>query len=751
LLITKFQAVFFSEQVYTSGQTQQGDYLSVGTSAGICLPSCMKVEISVPSTGSVTQTFELDSACNGGQGLILSNDYGGFESIGYSCSSSDTHNCIQEIEYVLDVCNKGIEDEQLYEWALTLDNVETDLLEEKPTSLLTDICFDYLLVENVDRCNAFESSAEVSANATNPATGLPPGCWASEGINFGWEQPETPPPTPPPTPSPTPAPSPSPTSTCIIDVSLNGCPRYNSTLENSCEGRPQVITFRYLGGNCEQSNNFQNRQKFSCTDLEGGPPTASGTPSFIKAFATKDGENGDVYFQGNVDVGEKYTLNENLSYDKLAADMTILIYDSEGGTLLQQTDLHLSCSQALFLFDKFGASQVTEWIETDGRVVSDKQLEVPTGKIELQLDATSGIATSIRLLEMIVITNALDFPVNYTSQVNGVILEPGVPIELEGFDIDIELTRRTRYTFFTTIIGESLDGKAQCNGLDYLECTIGFNLDPIFPTLMPTPRPTITQYPTTDPEFNACEVSADIRCSVTSLPGISCDELVAPVSASCPEGAQLMNTYLKYDGSLGDSIFLEAVCDKSNTFIDKFIRAGETFSFRPRANVCTEVTFIISTSDPLIDGTQLSETIVPTSCPGPWTLGGTIAEVFSIDAFIDTLDDSVTFEIRIDEVEIQLDYVVENNGQFPLTVESGEIANSITSSDGTAISSSNTLDGLPIAMAPRSQQVLQSTTEVVKISGRAGDEIEYLFNIVAETTNQFALPCVDDTSRNFRL
>ena len=127
-----------------------------------------------------------------------------------------------------------------------------------------------------------------------------------------------------------------------------------------------MITFRYLGGDCSQSNNFQNRQKFTCTDLNGGLPTAPGTLSYIEVFSTKNAK--EEFFSGTVAVGEKYTLNEDKSFDKLAADMTVMIYDFEGGTLLQQTDIHLSCSQALFLFDRFGASQVTEWIETDGIV-----------------------------------------------------------------------------------------------------------------------------------------------------------------------------------------------------------------------------------------------------------------------------------------------------------------------------------------------------------------------------------------------
>ena len=536
---------------------------------------------------------------------------------------------------------------------------------------------------------------------------------------------------------PTLAPTPSPTSTCVIDISLTGCPRYNSTLENSCGGRPQVITFRYLGGDCSQSDNFQNRQKFNCTDLNGGLPTAPGTLSYIEVFATKN--PAEEFFAGPVAVGEKYTLNGDFRYDKLAADMTVLIYDFDGGTLLQQTDIHLSCSQALFLFDRFGASQVTEWIEVDGRTISDKQLDVPTGTIQVALDATSGITSPVRLLEMSVITNARARPINYTDQVNGVILEPGGSIDLPGFGIDIALTERTRYTFFTTIIGETLDGTNRCNGLDFLECTIGFNLDPIFPTLMPTPRPTITAYPTVDPEFNACEVEADIRCSVTSLPGITCDQLKAPESPTCGVGAELLNTYLKYDGSLGDSIFLEAVCDR-NTFIDRTILAGETFSFRPRINICSDVTFTISSSDPLIDGEMLSETIVSTACPGPWTLGGTIAGVFSIDAFIDTNDGGVNFELHIDQAEIQLDFLAENTGQFPLSIEGGEI---FDRANGGLLPLTN----VPIAMPPRSQTVLTSNTGTIELSGRSGEVVTYTLSVAAETANDFGLPCGDEASR----
>ena len=522
---------------------------------------------------------------------------------------------------------------------------------------------------------------------------------------------------------------------------------YNNSLDNDCQGRPQQITFRYNGGGCAQSDNLQPRQKFSCLDESGGPPTVAGSQSYIIAVPT--GGN-DLYFSGPVAVGEKYTLNANNDFDKLSADMTIQIFDSQGGNLLQQVDLHLSCSQPLFLFDKFGASQVTQWIETDVRVVSDNQTDVQTGTIEIKLDSSSEIDKPVRLMEMTVLTNTQDEPIDYTSFVAGKVLEPGEVIVLPGFGIDIELTERTRYTFFTTLIGETLDGTNMCNGFSFLECTIGFNLNPVFPTMVPTPSPTITPFPTLNPNSTSCEIATDISCTVLNLEGLACDQIRAPQSGTCPAEAELLVAYLKYDGSLGDSIFLEVTCDKSTTYIDTVIQKDETFLFRTRANSCAEVSFLISDSDPDIDGSNLSETTVVTACPGPWTLGATIAGVFTLDAFIDTEDNGATFGIYVDSVEVQLDYIASNTGQFPLSIVDGETSVLHTGTDS-GIGGAIPIEGLPIAMAPRTQQVIQSDIVVVEMMGRGGDTVTYSFNVLGQTANTFALPCEDSVSQTFNL
>ena len=127
-------------------------------------------------------------------------DYGSFESIGYSCDATDVHNCIQEVSYGLKVCNTGTtQDEQIYNWFLTLNKEEIDLLQDVPPADVTLVpgeCYYDTYDVDVNRCAEYESCVNITANATNPETGLPPNCPGVDDLKFGWDTPPTPPPTP---------------------------------------------------------------------------------------------------------------------------------------------------------------------------------------------------------------------------------------------------------------------------------------------------------------------------------------------------------------------------------------------------------------------------------------------------------------------------------------------------------------------------------------------------------------------------
>jgi hypothetical protein len=497
---------------------------------------------------------------------------------------------------------------------------------------------------------------------------------------------------------------------------------FNISLDNDCQGRPQEITFRYNGGDCSQSDNLQPRQKFSCTDSNGGPPTPPGTQSYITA--TPRGGS-DIYFAGPVKVGEKYTLNADRQFDKLSADMTLTIFESLGGAVLQVTDVHLSCSQPLFLFDKFGASQVTQWVETSGRVVTDTQTGVETGTIQVALD-TSNEQTPVRLLEMTVLTNTQDAPIDYTPQIAGTILQPGSSIELPGFAIDIELGQQVRYTFFTTIIGETIDGSNMCNGNDMLECIVGFNLNPVFPTMVPTPSPTLTPRPTPNPNVTSCNVGSQISCAVISPPGVfTCDSLQAPIADTCPAGAELLVAFLRNTGTA--SVFLEVICDKSE-YIAQQVAPGQVVELNTRGSaVCEEATATIYASDPLLDGgggNELGTSQVQIACPGPWTLGATIAPGFVLESYVSSFTNGNTFDFNIAEAEIEINYFGVNSGSVPLTITGG----AITSPFG----SENPISTLPVGVAVRSQQILKTQVETIQLSGRAGETLSFSQSLIGE-------------------
>ena len=414
-------------------------------------------------------------------------------------------------------------------------------------------------------------------------------------------------------------------------------------------------------------------------------------------------------------VGEKYTLNADRQFDKLSADMTLSIFDSQGGNALQVTDVHLSCSQPLFLFDKFGASQVTEWVETSGRVVTDTQTGVETGTIEVGL-ATDNQQKPVRLLEMTVLTNTQDQPIDYTSQVAGQVLQPGSSIELPGFEIDIELGQQVRYTFFTTIIGETLDGTNMCNGNDMLECIVGFNLNPVFPTIVPTPSPTLTPRPTSNSAVTTCNVGSQISCAVTNPPGIfTCDSLQAPISESCPADAELLRAFLKNTGTA--SVFLIIDCDKSE-YVAQLVEPGQLAQLNTRASdVCEEATATVYDSDPLDGGSSIGSSQLQIACPGPWTLGATIAPGFVLESYVSTFDNGGTFDFNIAEVEVEINYIGQNAGSVPLTISDGTITSPLGSGPVT---------GLPTNIAVRNQQILQTQIGTIELSGKDGQALTFI-------------------------
>mmetsp|Transcript_44133 Transcript_44133/g.49456 ORF Transcript_44133/g.49456 Transcript_44133/m.49456 type:complete len:333 (-) Transcript_44133:150-1148(-) len=274
------------------------------------------------------------------------------------------------------------------------------------------------------------------------------------------------------------------TNTCSVGVTLS-CPTTPEvlTLDNDCFDPFQVITFRYNSGDCHQSENLQNRHDFTCTDVNSSsgegptlPPPAAGSNSSYIVVTSNSGN--ETYFTGSVAVGEEYTVHANVGYDtQLSANLTITIFETKGGNSIQTTEVRrLDCTNPVFLFDKFGASQVTAWKEISGRVVTTPDDTIRVGNIALTVE-NPGTAP-IQLVEMTLLSNSEDTPItDYTSEVQDTILQPTDELSLTNYQFEYDLaTVPTRYIFFTTIIAEQLaDGDTtnrQCNSFHTIECLL---------------------------------------------------------------------------------------------------------------------------------------------------------------------------------------------------------------------------------------------------------------------------------------
>jgi hypothetical protein len=108
------------------------------------------------------------------------------------------------------------------------------------------------------------------------------------------------------------------------------------------------MTLKFNGGLCDQSDNMQGSEKFSCDDKNGGP-SAEGQHYIVVDY---------VEFEGIVNVGETFTLTyEDGSW--FPSDVSVMVYaGNTRDTLLQEVWFHSSCSKPVFLSNKFGSVQL---------------------------------------------------------------------------------------------------------------------------------------------------------------------------------------------------------------------------------------------------------------------------------------------------------------------------------------------------------------------------------------------------------
>ncbi len=128
-----------------------------------------------------------------------------------------------------------------------------------------------------------------------------------------------------------------------------------------CDERPSTFVFQFTGGTCSNSFNDQG-EKFTCDEnISYDMMNRNGVYIRIvddKKKSNKKGNNKDnsdpVYFNKWVSMGDTLSFSNNGS--KFPADMLFELYtNSQMKVLVQSMNIHTSCSKNLYLGDEFGS------------------------------------------------------------------------------------------------------------------------------------------------------------------------------------------------------------------------------------------------------------------------------------------------------------------------------------------------------------------------------------------------------------
>jgi large repetitive protein len=160
----------------------------------------------------------------------------------------------------------------------------------------------------------------------------------------------------------------------LVTFQSTGQKSVKVTVENNCEppvvtgdcceagDKPQILIMKYTGHPCDSTSHKQDPSKVSCSGNPNYDPNV-----YIIANNNSNPNSGDKWFSGNVQLTGFFSINaKNANKTRLSSETFIHIYNQQGGTLLQTIRFHTSCSQVLAVGDRFGATQVMEFLGEEG-------------------------------------------------------------------------------------------------------------------------------------------------------------------------------------------------------------------------------------------------------------------------------------------------------------------------------------------------------------------------------------------------
>ena len=294
-----------------------------------------------------------------------------------------------------------------------------------------------------------------------------------------------------------------PNTACVVDVTIScdsnvltpqvePCDDIRVPPFDQCEYDPYEITLRFNGGPCSQSENLSDRRPLdSCLEF-GNISTASGEVEYYLVVRSLD-ESVPLTSEHVVAVGDTFTVSTNsinatdgAPPSLLPSQLQVTIYGNALQlNVLQEISFTTSCKEPrLFLYDRFGSLQYTS-------LRNEEQGDIPPlvpddfflRDISMLL-TINGLGTNrVRLDEVNMIVNFSSEVQNFTSRIaGGPLVDRQVSLLLDA-PYTIDLSNRTRYTAFVTVVGSTSTVNDQgeeeveeCNGFDFYEFIAGLSL-----------------------------------------------------------------------------------------------------------------------------------------------------------------------------------------------------------------------------------------------------------------------------------
>ena len=390
-----------------------------------------------------------------------------FNSQGNDCRTTpppllNSSDCLETFQYCYSVANIGSTCMDITELVSVRNGEARDLAPLFPSELCPNdvnnpatVCTD---PEPTNICNGQAYATTMNAQADPPNGGV---CQAIDQYIVAIDSPVTLSPTPSPTRQPTLP------DNCEVDI-FTECSTQADTINSDgdcngilpiitrCDERATFMEMLFNGGNCDQSFNIQGSDKFDCTDAGGGP--AEQGMYWIHVAPAKD-LAGTTYFSGPVEAGNVFPMcpgYPECTGERFEADTTIFIFPEDPGnnpttkgTWAQLINFHSSCSQNLFLKDKYGSTQLVIFFNGSQGLVSC----FITASFAITL-TNEGLSNADRLVSF---TNTING--NTTDLTDSVLAVESGQTVVVTTQILIDMTVRQSYEVTTMIIGATSRGQ----------------------------------------------------------------------------------------------------------------------------------------------------------------------------------------------------------------------------------------------------------------------------------------------------